>query len=57
MNSAIPLVDAASYRFFHSYLYEPRPSVGRYYLSSNIWRDAYSTAPWATDLTKLFNQD
>jgi hypothetical protein len=49
--------DAASYRFFHSYLYEPRPSVGRYYLSSNIWRDAYSTAPWATDLTKLFNQD
>ena len=49
--------DAASYRFFHSYLYEPRPSVGRYYLSSNIWRDSFSTAPWATDLTKLFNQD
>jgi hypothetical protein len=51
------VVEAASYRFLHSYLYEPRPSVGRYYLSSNIWRDAYSTAPWATDLTKLFNQD
>jgi hypothetical protein len=51
------VVDAASFRFLHSYLYEPRPSVGRYYLSSNIWRDAYSTAPWATDLTKLFNQD
>src|SRR5215213_4257297 len=32
----------------HSYLYEPRPSVGRYYLSNNIWRDAFSTAPWAT---------
>jgi hypothetical protein len=48
--------DAASYRFFHSYLYEPRPSVGRYYLSSNIWRDSFSTAPWSTDLTKLFNQ-
>jgi hypothetical protein len=48
--------DAASYRFFHSYLYEPRPSVGRYYLSSNIWRDSFSTAPWATDLTKLFDQ-
>ncbi|HEY1366011.1 MAG TPA: hypothetical protein VGF23_02815 [Gaiellaceae bacterium] len=48
--------DAASYRFLHSYLYEPRPSVGRYYLSSNIWRDSFSTAPWATDLTKLFNQ-
>ena len=28
------VVDAASYRFLHSYLYEPRPSVGRYYLSS-----------------------
>ena len=50
-------VDALSYRFLHSYLYEPRPSVGRYYLSSNIWRDSYSTAPWSTDLTKLFNQD
>ncbi len=49
--------EATSYRFLHSYLYEPRPSVGRYYLSSNIWRDAYSTAPWATDLTKLFNQE
>jgi hypothetical protein len=48
--------DAASYRFFHSYLYEPRPSVGRYYLSSNIWRDSFSTAPWGTDLTKLFDQ-
>src|SRR5215213_1723457 len=41
----------------HSYLYEPRPSVGRYYLSNNIWRDAFSTAPWATDLTKLFDQN
>jgi hypothetical protein len=50
------VVEAASYRFLHSYLYEPRPSVGRYYLSSNIWRDSYSTAPWATDLTKLFDQ-
>jgi hypothetical protein len=51
------VVEATSYRFLHSYLYEPRPSVGRYYLSSNIWRDSYSTAPWGTDLTKLFNQD
>jgi hypothetical protein len=51
------VVEAASYRFLHSYLYEPRPSVGRYYLSSNIWRDAYSTAPWSTDLTKLFDQN
>jgi len=51
------VVEATSYRFLHSYLYEPRPSVGRYYLSSNIWHDAYATAPWATDLTKLFDQD
>ena len=51
------VVEAASYRFLHSYLYEPRPSVGRYYLSSNIWRDSYSTAPWGTDLTKLFDQN
>ena len=51
------VVEATSYRFLHSYLYEPRPSVGRYYLSSNIWRDYYSTAPWATDLTKLFDQN
>ena len=51
------VVEATSYRFFHSYLYEPRPSVGRYYLSNNIWRDAFSTAPWATDLTKLFDQN
>ncbi|HEY3543600.1 MAG TPA: hypothetical protein VGK79_13770 [Gaiellaceae bacterium] len=51
------VVEATSYRFLHSYLYEPRPSVGRYYLSSNIWRDSYSTAPWGTDLTKLFDQN
>ena len=51
------VIEAASYRFMHSYLYEPRPSVGRYYLSNNIWRDAFSTAPWATDLTKLFDQN
>jgi hypothetical protein len=51
------IVDAASYRFFHSYLYEPRPSVGRYYLSSNIWHDSYADLPWPSDLTKLYNQD
>ena len=56
-NLARFVVEATSYRVPHSYLYEPRPSVGRYYLSSNIWRDANSTAPWGTDLTKLFDQE
>ena len=56
-NLARFVVEATSYRFLPSYLYEPRPSVGRYYLANNIWRDYYSTAPWATDLTKLFNQN
>jgi hypothetical protein len=50
------VVDATSYRFLHSYLYEPRPSVGRYFLSSNIWHDSYADLPWPTDLTKLYDQ-
>jgi hypothetical protein len=49
--------EAVSYRFLHSYLYEPRPQTGRYFLSSNIWHDAKADAPWASDLTKLFNQE
>jgi hypothetical protein len=56
-NIARFVVDAASYRFFHSYLYEPRPSVGRYYLSSNVWHDSYADLPWPSDLTRLYNQD
>jgi hypothetical protein len=50
------VVEATSYRFFHSYLYEPRPSVGRYFLSSNIWHDSYADLPWPSDLAKLYNQ-
>jgi hypothetical protein len=50
-------VEAASFRFFHSYLYEPRPQTGRYWLSSNIWHDLKAEALWPSDLTKLYNQD
>jgi hypothetical protein len=50
-------VEAASFRFFHSYLYEPRPQVGRYWLSSNIWHDLKAEAVWPTDLTKLYDQN
>jgi hypothetical protein len=50
------VVDAASYRFFHSYLYEPRPSVGRYFLSSNIWHDSYANEPFLSDLQRLYDQ-
>ncbi|HKP17557.1 MAG TPA: hypothetical protein VJT84_03695 [Gaiellaceae bacterium] len=50
-------VEAISYRFLHSYLYEPRPSVGRYFLSSNIWHDSYADNPWLSDLKKLYNEE
>ena len=50
-------VEAASFRFFHSYLYEPRPQVGRYWLSSNIWHDQKAEALWPTDLAKLYDQN
>ena len=49
--------EAVSYRFLHSYLYEPRPQTGQYYLSSNIWHDQNADVPWPSDLTKLYNQD
>lgn len=49
--------EAASYRFAHSYLYEPRPQTGRYYLSSNIWHDGKAALPWPSDLTKLYDPD
>jgi hypothetical protein len=48
--------EAASFRFLHSYLYEPRPQTGKYYLSSNIWHDQKADAPWASDLTKLYDE-
>jgi hypothetical protein len=50
------VVEATSYRFEHSYLYEPWPSTGRYFMSNNVWHDKFADVPWPTDLTKLFNQ-
>ena len=48
---------AASFRFLHSYLYEPWPSTGQYWLSDNVWHDAKAEVPWASDLTKLYDQE
>jgi hypothetical protein len=47
---------ATSFRFLHSYLYEPYPSTGRYWFSDNVWHDANAELPWASDLSKLYNQ-
>jgi len=49
--------EAASFRFLHSYLYEPYPSTGQYWFSDNVWADAKAELPWASDLSKLYNQD
>jgi hypothetical protein len=48
---------AASFRFLHSYLYEPHPATGRYWFSDNVWHDANANLPWASDLNKLYNQN
>ncbi len=48
---------ATSFRFLHSYLYEPHPSTGRYWFSDNVWHDANAELPWASDLSRLYNQD
>ena len=48
---------AASFRFLHSYLYEPHPQTGRYWFSDNVWHDANAELPWASDLQRLYNQD
>jgi len=48
---------ASSFRFLHSYLYEPWPGTGRYWLSDNVWHDLHAEAPFASDLTKLYDQD
>jgi hypothetical protein len=47
--------EAVNNRFFHSYLYEPRPGTGRFYLSDNIWHDRL--AIYRSDLTKLYDQE
>jgi hypothetical protein len=51
------LNQAASFRFLHSYLYEPWPGTGRYWFSENVWHDAKAELPWASDLTRLYDQD
>ena len=48
---------AASFRFLHSYLYEPYPATGQYWFSDNVWHDAKAELPWASDLKKLYNQE
>ena len=48
---------AASFRFLHSYLYEPHPATGQYWFSDNVWHDAKAELPWASDLSKLYDQD
>jgi hypothetical protein len=49
--------EATSFRFLHSYLYEPYPATGQYWFSDNVWHDAKAELPWASDLKKLYNQD
>ena len=48
---------AASFRFLHSYLYEPHPQTGRYWFSDNVWHDRFAELPWASDLSKLYDQN
>ena len=48
--------EAASFRFLHSYLYEPQPATGQYWFSDNVWHDAKAELPWASDLNKLYDQ-
>jgi hypothetical protein len=48
---------AASFRFLHSYLYEPFPATGKYWFSDNVWHDAKAELPWASDLERLYDQN
>jgi hypothetical protein len=48
---------AVSFRFLHSYLYEPWPGTGKYHLADNVWHDTFAEAPFASDLTKLYDQE
>ena len=47
--------EAVNFRFFHSYLYEPRPGTGRFFLSDNVWHDRLTV--YRSDLTKLYDQE
>ena len=51
------VTEAASYKFLHSYLYEPWPATGRFWLAANIWHDAKAATPFPSDLKKLYNHD
>ncbi|HUF83441.1 MAG TPA: PPC domain-containing protein, partial [Acidimicrobiia bacterium] len=48
---------AVSFRFLHSYLYEPWPGTGKFHLADNVWHDMFAEAPFASDLTKLYDQE
>ena len=37
--------EATSFRFLHSYLYEPQPATGQYWFSDNVWHDAKAELP------------
>ena len=45
---------AVNFTFARSYLYEPRPGAGSFYLSDNVWHDA--TTLYQSDLLKLYHQ-
>lgn len=45
---------ATSFRFLHSFLYEPRPGVGRFFLSDNVWQDANTVI--RSQLPMLYDQ-
>lgn len=47
---------AVNFRFFHAYLYEPRPSTGRFYLSDNVWHDEKAVL-FPSILEKLYDQE
>ena len=51
------VTESASFRFLHSYLYEPWPATGRFWLAANIWHDLNAKVPFPSDLTKLYNPD
>jgi hypothetical protein len=51
------LNQAVNFRFFHAYLYEPRPGTGRFWLSDNVWHDAQAELLFPSELEKLYDQE
>ncbi len=51
------LNQAVSFRFFHSYLYEPRPGTGRFFLSDNVWHDQQAELLFPSELERLYDQE